>query len=400
MLRQGPRFPHPREVLNHRIGALTLVRGNHRHPPDSYPLGDIRPRDRERRRALLDAQTHLGERFLEAIPGTRVGFAPRRAPKDHFAIFAPSLLTDDDAQHLPNAVVALPGRDHHSSASEASRELCHGSLDVRDKLQHVAGENKIERRRLERQPRHVRTQQPAFRADPIARRQQHVERQINAGDCAIAGRRDKLHQISAVSASDIEHVARIRDLGRERLEHGLATLPVVGAVAVGRGQPSEVRGYISRYARSESFVGIHLARMTENPACGKVRRLLSSLASLGFPPWRGLSVAVDRTDLSMLPDFDCRAAEPPRAPDPEARDSSFAEQAVYRRRMNAQVRRQLRDCKNFFRGCHHITPPPLRETFMAPPYRAVSLIAAKKPTIQPLIAPELSQYAVFPPARL
>ena len=96
--------------------------------------------------------------------------------------------------------------------------------------------------------------------------------------------------------------------------------------------------------------------MTEKRARGKVRPLLSRLAALGFAGWCGLSVTVDRTDLPMLPYFDCRATEPPRAANAEARDSAFAEQAINRGRMYAEVRRQLRDCKNFFRGCHHITP--------------------------------------------
>src|SRR5579863_2962726 len=86
-----------REVRDHRFGALAFVLGDQRHPPDSDPLCNIRPRHRERRRAFLDAETRPKESLLVTVFGVRIGFAPLSAPKDYLAIFAPSLGTDDRA---------------------------------------------------------------------------------------------------------------------------------------------------------------------------------------------------------------------------------------------------------------------------------------------------------------
>src|SRR5208337_2942184 len=175
VLRQTLRRAHLREFGDHYLGALALALRYQWHPPDFDPLVDIRPRDRERRRPFLDPQTRLRERLLVADPRTRIGFAPLRPPKNHLAKFAPSLRTDDRAERLPHAVVALPRRYQHSSRLHAARKLGHDALDVRDELQHVAREDEIERLRLERQPRGVRAKQPAFRACSIARRQEHLE---------------------------------------------------------------------------------------------------------------------------------------------------------------------------------------------------------------------------------
>src|SRR5579862_2500734 len=111
VLRHGLRRCRLREVRYHRFGAFAFVCRDQRHPPDSDPLCNIRPRHRERRRAFLDAKTRVRECLLVAVPGARIGFAPLRTTKDYLAIFAPSLRTKDRAQRLSNAVVALAGGD-------------------------------------------------------------------------------------------------------------------------------------------------------------------------------------------------------------------------------------------------------------------------------------------------
>src|SRR5271169_1596440 len=152
VLRHALQCADLREFRQHRVRAFTLLGWYQGQPSDSDPLVDIRPRDGELRCAFLDPQTGLGERLLIAIFGTRVGVAARRTTKDYLAILAPSLRTDDRTQHLPHTVVALPGRDQHAARLHASRELRHHALDVGGELQHVAGENEIERRRLDCAP--------------------------------------------------------------------------------------------------------------------------------------------------------------------------------------------------------------------------------------------------------
>src|SRR5208283_3472237 len=104
-----------------------------------------------------------------------------------------------------------------------------------------------------------------------------------------------------------------------------------------------------------------------------VCRLLSRLAAFGFA--RGCGFFVDWIGWPMLPYFDRRAAESPRTADAEARYSSFAKQAVNRSRMDAKMRRQIRDGQNIFRGRHR-DAKPLRRRFInsrsSALYRSVS----------------------------
>src|SRR5271156_2825217 len=290
------------EFRQHRVCAFTLLRGYQRQPSDSDPLVDIRPRDGERRRAFLDAQTGLGERLLIAIFGTRVGLAAWRTTKDYLAVLAPSLRTDDRTQHLPHTVVALPGRDQHAAGLHASRESSHHAfeLGVRDELQHVTAENEIERRRLERQPRYVRAEHAAFRADSTARDLQHLERQVDSGHRARSRRARERHEKGAIAASDVEHVARLRDFRRDRLEDGVPPFAVVLAVAVSVGETLEVSCYLRGCAIARGVAGAHAAENDRNADASKSETPRATCAACGL--WPCASAARRR-----LPDRPARA---------------------------------------------------------------------------------------------
>ena len=112
--------------------------------------------------------------------------------------------------------------------------------------------------------------------------------------------------------------------------------------------------------------------MTEKRMLGKVDGLLAGFAAFRFAGGRRVSVVLEWTDLLVLPYFDCRAAETPRAAHAEAWYSSFAHQAVDRRRMDPEMRGQLGDRQNVFGGCHRyahreISRFPFNELYRSKP---------------------------------